>query len=119
MWGDSQAGVAEQRGARRTSYPSSLRRVELIDGRFRERPVIEALLYRDYPSSQLEVVESQWAQAREQAAAAGLAAGLAPLEHSHWDWRSKADREEERGRRKRTRLFTKKKGDAANYDILS
>ena len=76
------------------SYPSSLRRVELVDGRAAERPVIEAQLYRDYPSSQLEVIESQWAAAREQAAAAGLAAGLAPLEHSHWDWRNKADRVE-------------------------
>jgi hypothetical protein len=73
------------------SYPSSLRRVELVDGRASERPVIEAQLYRDYPSSQLEVVESQWAEAREQAGAAGLAAGLAPLEHSHRDWRTKAD----------------------------
>jgi len=63
----------------------------LIDGRVVGRPVVEAELYRDYPAGQLETVESQWAEAREQAAATGLAAGLAPLEHSHWDWRTKAD----------------------------
>ena len=41
------------------------------------------------PSAALEDIESQWAQARDQAAAQGLATGSATLEHSHWDWRNK------------------------------
>ncbi|MCI0378188.1 MAG: hypothetical protein L0215_11330 [Gemmataceae bacterium] len=73
------------------SFPSSRRIVKLIDGRAPDRTAVEAYVYRDYPSSELEVIESRWAEAREQSAKAGLAAGLAPLEHSHWDWRNKAD----------------------------
>lgn len=73
------------------STPSSRRTVKLIDGRASDRSVVQAELYRDYPPAGLEIIESQWAKAREEAAAAGSVAGLAPLEHSHWDWRTKAD----------------------------
>jgi hypothetical protein len=39
----------------------------------------------------LDRIEEQWAEARERAANEEIAAGLAPLEHSHWDWRNKLD----------------------------
>jgi hypothetical protein len=74
--------------------PSSFRRVRLLDGRATDsslRPIVEAELYRDYPPNQLDSVEALWARARADAATAAQAAGLAPLEHSHWDWRNKAD----------------------------
>ena len=71
--------------------PSSRRTIRLIDGRTRDRPLIPAEIYRDYPSSELDTIEMRWAEAREQAAVQGFAMGLAPLEHSHWDWRNKAD----------------------------
>jgi GNAT superfamily N-acetyltransferase len=48
-------------------------------------------LYRDYPATELQTIETRWAEAREEAAMRGIVAGLAPLEHSHWDWRKKAD----------------------------
>jgi hypothetical protein len=73
------------------STPSSRKDVRLIDGRAAKRPFVTAQVYRDYPSVELEGIESQWAEAREQAAIAGWSAGLAPLEHEHWDWRNKAD----------------------------
>jgi hypothetical protein len=73
------------------STPLSCRKVKLIDGRTADRPFVEAELYRDYPPTELDNIEAQWATAREQAAVAGLAAGLAPLEHEHWDWRNKGD----------------------------
>jgi hypothetical protein len=71
--------------------PSSRREVKLIDGRAARRPLVTAEVYRDYPLAELEVIEGRWAEAREQAAAEGSVAGLAPLEHTHWDWRNKAD----------------------------
>jgi hypothetical protein len=40
---------------------------------------------------ELEHLESLWQESRERAATEGMAAGLAPLEHSHWDWRNKID----------------------------
>jgi hypothetical protein len=73
------------------SSPSSCRAVLLIDGRAPGRPLVAAQVYRDYPAAQLDDIERVWAIAREEAAAAGAAAGLAPLEHSHWDWRNKTD----------------------------
>jgi hypothetical protein len=73
------------------STPSSRRVVHLIDARVSGRPLVEADLYRDYPAAELEAIEARWAQAREEAAAAGFVQGLAPLEHAHWDWRNKAE----------------------------
>jgi GNAT superfamily N-acetyltransferase len=70
--------------------PSSRRQVQLIDARVTHRPFVRAEVYRDYPFGELERIEALWAEAREQAAMEGLAAGLA-LEHAHWDWRNKAD----------------------------
>jgi hypothetical protein len=63
----------------------------LIDAQAPDRPLIQAELYRDYPATQLDVVEARWAAAREESAARGEAGGLAPVEHAHWDWRRKAD----------------------------
>jgi hypothetical protein len=73
------------------SGPSFLRHVKLVDGHSVGRPFVAAQVYRDYPFIELENLEARWANAREQAAAAGLVTGLAPLEHAHWDWRNKAD----------------------------
>lgn len=78
------------------TIPSSMRKVFLLDDRKPGRPAVEASLHRDYPVAELAHVESLWAEAREPAATAGDAAGLAPLEHSHWDWRNKADSVERR-----------------------
>jgi hypothetical protein len=52
---------------------------------------VHADLYRDYPAVELASVEALWGDAREEAARLATAAGTAPLEHSHWDWRNKAD----------------------------
>jgi hypothetical protein len=71
--------------------PSSFRNVKLIRARDAGRPFVAAQVYRDYPLTELENVEARWAAAREQAAATGEVAGLAPLEHEHWDWRNKSD----------------------------
>jgi hypothetical protein len=71
--------------------PSSRRNVKLLDGRVPGRPPVAAEVYRDYPAAELDGIEARWAKAREEAATSGLAAGLAPLEHAHWDWRNKAD----------------------------
>jgi hypothetical protein len=65
--------------------------VKLLDNRFAGRPAIAASVYRNYSQRELEEIEANWAKAREEAAAAGQAAGLVPLEHAHWDWRNKAD----------------------------
>ena len=73
------------------SNPSSRRQVKLIDTHASGRPLVLAELYRDYPTNQLDGIETLWADAREAAAVSGLA----PLEHSHWDWRNKADSVEE------------------------
>jgi hypothetical protein len=67
--------------------PSSVRAVVLRDARNPESKV-PATIVRDYPASNLATIEAQWALARERAA---QAAGSAPLEHEHWDWRNKAD----------------------------
>lgn len=72
--------------------PSSRRIVRLIDARDSDRRLVEADVYRDYPSAMLEDIESRWAQARDQVAAQGIATGSATpatLKHSHWDWRNK------------------------------
>jgi hypothetical protein len=73
------------------SSPSSCRAVKLIDARAPGRPLVPARVYRDHPAAHLDIVEKAWAMGREEAAASGAAAGSAPLEHSHWDWRHKAD----------------------------
>lgn len=73
------------------STPSLRRDVKLIDGGASRRRFVPAQLYRDYPFLELESIEALWAEAREHTATAGLVAGLAPLEHTHWDWRNKAD----------------------------
>lgn len=73
------------------TLPTSIREVQLVDGRAPNRPLIGAKLYRDFPLAALESVETLWADSREEAARGGIATGLAPLEHAHWDWRNKAD----------------------------
>lgn len=73
------------------STPSSRRTVHLIDARIPARPLIAGDVYRDYPAVELEIIEARWAQARDEAAVAGLVHGLTPLEHAHWDWRNKAE----------------------------
>jgi len=70
--------------------PSPSRSVRLVDAQAPGRPLVIASLYRDYPAAELDTIEAQWAAARQEAETAGLAAGLTPLEHSHWDWRNKA-----------------------------
>jgi hypothetical protein len=77
-----------------SDLPSS-RKVKLIDARAAGRPIIVGEVYREYPPALLDDIERMWADARKEAAAAGLAAGLDPLEHSHWDWRHKAESVEE------------------------
>lgn len=72
------------------SSPSSSRALRLTDARSPNRPIVRAYVYRDYPAAELKGIEASWAAAREQAAIDREAAGLAPLEHSHWDWRNKA-----------------------------
>jgi hypothetical protein len=71
--------------------PTSRRNVRLIRAGAADRPFVAAQVYRDYSLTELESIEARWAAAREEAAALGEAAGLAPLEHEHWDWRNKAD----------------------------
>lgn len=73
------------------SMPSSFRRVSLVDARQSDRPLIAARVYRDCPATGLALIETTWAEARERLAETAEGAGLAPLEHSHWDWRNKAD----------------------------
>ena len=70
--------------------PLSRRKVQLIDARATGRPLVAAEVYRDYPVAELDNIEERWTRAREEAAIAGLTAGLVPLEHEHWDWRNKA-----------------------------
>ena len=72
-------------------WSTSVREVKLIDGRTADRPYTRARLYRDFPASKLDAIEATWADARELAANADEALGLAPLEHAHWDWRNKRD----------------------------
>jgi hypothetical protein len=71
--------------------PTSMRQVTLIDARAPDKPLIRANLYRDFPAAKLEQIEMDWADARQLAADAEQAVGLAPLEHAHWDWRNKRD----------------------------
>jgi hypothetical protein len=73
------------------SRPSSRRQVNLIDAHASGRPFVVAELYRDYPPAELDGIEAVWADAREAVATTGLA----PMEHSHWDWRNKAESVEE------------------------
>jgi hypothetical protein len=65
--------------------------VNLLDNRVEDRPFIQAGVYRDFFSRELEEIEAGWAKSREKVAEQGQAAGLAPLEDTHWDWRNKAD----------------------------
>lgn len=69
--------------------PSSHRIVRLIDARDPDRRLVQADIYREYPSAELEEIESRWAEIRDRVAAQGRATGLASVEHSHWDWRNK------------------------------
>jgi hypothetical protein len=73
------------------AMPSTRREIRLVDGRNPNADAVRGFLYRDYPAAQLDELESAWASARESAVEAGVAAGLASLEHGHWDWRNKAD----------------------------
>jgi hypothetical protein len=70
---------------------SSSRAVKLIDARAAVGPLVPATVYREFPSAELDGIESVWSIARERAEAERLAAGLAPVEHAHWDWRNKVD----------------------------
>ncbi len=63
----------------------------MVDALAPLRPFLQAYVYRDYPAVLLDDIEASWADARERAATEELATGLAPLEHSHWDWRTKID----------------------------
>jgi hypothetical protein len=71
--------------------PSSRRKVDLIDARATGRPLVAAEVYREFPSAELDEIESSWSIARERAEAERRAAGLTPVEHAHWDWRNKVD----------------------------
>ena len=66
--------------------PTAARTVRLIDGRVPVLTPVEARLYLDLPALWLDVVESQWAEARARAAGSG------GIEHAHWNWRNKRDR---------------------------
>lgn len=70
---------------------TSHRRVKLIDNRAVPKSIITAGVYQGFFPHQLEEVEASWADARERAVTEGRTMGFAPLEHSHWDWRRKAD----------------------------
>ncbi len=70
---------------------ASQRWVNLIDNRVADKPFIRASVTRNYFARELIAIEASWAAAREAAFERGNAAGLTPLEHSHWDWRIKAD----------------------------
>ena len=70
---------------------TSVRETALIDGQSATRQFVQARLHRDCGEAVLYEAETRWADARERAATAGIAAGLAPLEHAHWDWTGKAD----------------------------
>jgi hypothetical protein len=74
--------------------PTSWREVRLVHAQAPGRPLVRGELYRDYPLVELEHLESLWQESRERVATEGMAEGLAPLEHSHWDWRNKIDRVE-------------------------
>ena len=69
--------------------PSSRRTVQLIDARDSEHKLVLADVYRDFPSAELEHIETIWEQARDMAMVEGPAGGLTPFEHAHWDWRNK------------------------------
>jgi hypothetical protein len=81
------------------AMPSSRRVVHLIDAQAPGRPLTESYVYRDCPPSVLDTVESDWAKARkrvawsifEQNLLGGAGGEVAPLEHTHWDWRNKAE----------------------------
>jgi hypothetical protein len=74
--------------------PTSWREVRLVHAQAPGRPLVRGELYRVYPLVELEHLESLWQESRERVATEGMAEGLAPLEHSHWDWRNKIDRVE-------------------------
>ena len=61
--------------------PSSSTEVRLIDAQALGRPFVSAVIYRAYPTVELENVESLWAEARDRSAAEGAAAGLTPIVH--------------------------------------
>lgn len=73
------------------AMPTGYRNIRLIDGRTSDRAYIEAIVYRDFPAGELVIIENEWTHARSDAALTTEAKGLAPLEHSHWDWRNKAE----------------------------
>ena len=70
---------------------TSHRWVNLVDNRVADRPFISASVYRGFYAHQLEAIEASWAKAIEKEAERAQVAGLNPLEHTHWDWRNKAD----------------------------
>lgn len=59
--------------------------VRLINARDATRPFVAARLRRDCAADVLDVVERDWALARQQLA------GVVSLEHAHWDWRNKSN----------------------------
>lgn len=69
--------------------PSSFRRVRLVDARSAGKPLVDATLYRDFPWTELDDLEVDWAAERSRVAAG--VSGAVPLEHEHWDWRNKAN----------------------------
>jgi hypothetical protein len=71
--------------------PSSMRKIQLLNGLLPDHPFISATVYRDFPTTELEQLEKIWAKARETLSVKQLVTGLNPLEHSHWDWRNKIE----------------------------
>lgn len=67
------------------------RTVQLVDAQANGRPLVNADLYRDYPTAELEEIESSWTVAREQLTKKAIESGRDVLEHGHWDWRYKSD----------------------------
>lgn len=65
------------------------RSVDLLDNRVPGRPCIEGRLYRGAPVGELERAEASWAVERR--SLADQLSPTEPLEHTHWDWRNKAD----------------------------
>jgi hypothetical protein len=64
------------------STSPSRRAVKLLDARSPERLLVNAELLRGLPAHELDALEASWGEARRQ---------LGYLEHTHWDWRNKAE----------------------------
>lgn len=79
------------------------RDIKLIDARDPSLARVPAAILHDCPSSLLERLEAEWAEARRRIAEANRGA----IEHADWDWRNKKD-EVEQGK---SRLIAVECGD--------